>query len=150
MGFAKLSLKGRALKHLARREHSRLELARKLAPHADDPGEVEAVLDALQAAGWLSEERFVESVLHRKAARLGAARIRQELQGHGLAPETVAEAVEPLRSTELERARAVWVRRFGGEAPADPTERARQMRFLAARGFSTEVICRVVRGREDD
>lgn len=150
MGFAKLSLRGRALRHLARREHSRLELARKLAPHAEAPEEVEAVLDALQAAGWLSEERFVESVLHRKAARLGAARIRQELQGHGLAPEAVAEALEPLRATELERARAVWARRFGGEAPADPAERARQMRFLAARGFGTEVIRRVVRGEKDD
>lgn len=79
MGFAKLSLKGRALKYLAQREHSRVELARKLAPHADDADDIDTVLDALQAAGWLSEERFVESVLHRKAARLGTARIRQEL-----------------------------------------------------------------------
>jgi regulatory protein len=150
VGFAKLSLKGRALKYLAQREHSRVELARKLRPHADDPDEVDAVLEALQAAGWLSEERFVESVLHRKAARLGTARIRQELQGHGLAPEAVAGAVEQLRATEVERARAVWARRFGGEAPADPSERARQMRFLAARGFATEVIRRVVRGGEDD
>jgi regulatory protein len=150
VGFAKLSLKGRALKYLAQREHSRVELARKLAPHADDADDVDAVLEALQAAGWLSEERFVESVLHRKAARLGTARIRQELQGHGLAPEAVAGAVEQLRATEVERARAVWARRFGGEAPADPSERARQMRFLAARGFATEVIRRVVRGGEDD
>lgn len=150
MGFAKLSLKGRALKYLAQREHSRLELARKLGPHAEDPAEVDAVLEALQAAGWLSEERFVESVVHRKAARLGTARIRQELQGHGLAPETVAGAVEQLRATELERARAVWARRFGGEAPADAAERARQMRFLAARGFATEVIRRVVRGADDE
>jgi regulatory protein len=150
VGFAKLSLKGRALKYLAQREHSRVELARKLRPHADDPDEVDAVLEALQAAGWLSEERFVESVLHRKAARLGTARIRQELQGHGLAPEAVAGAVEQLRATEVERARAVWARRFGGDAPADPSERARQMRFLAARGFATEVIRRVVRGGEDD
>jgi len=150
VGFAKLSLKGRALKYLAQREHSRVELARKLAPHADDADDIDTVLDALQAAGWLSEERFVESVLHRKAARLGTARIRQELQGHGLAPEAVAGAVEQLRGSELERARAVWTRRFGGDAPTDATERARQMRFLAARGFATEVIRRVVRGGEDD
>jgi regulatory protein len=150
VGFAKRSLKGRALQYLAQREHSRMELARKLAPHADDANDIDTVLDALQAAGWLSEERFVESVLHRKAARLGTARIRQELQGHGLAPEAVAAAVERLRSTELERARAVWTRRFGGEAPTDAAERARQMRFLAARGFAAEVIRRVVRGSEDD
>lgn len=146
MGTHKLSLKGRALKHLARREHSRLELARKLAPHAEGPDEVEAVLDALQAAGWLSEERFVESVVHRKAARLGAARIRQELQGHGLSSEAVAETLQALNATEFERARAVWTRRFGDQAASDPGERARQMRFLAARGFSPEIIRRVVRG----
>ncbi|MCX7660896.1 MAG: recombination regulator RecX [Caldimonas manganoxidans] len=146
MGMPPLSLKGRALKYLARREHSRLELARKLAPHAQSPDEVEAVLDALQAAGWLSPARFVESVVHRKAARFGTARIRQELQGHGLSGEAVTEVLQALSATEFERARAVWARRFGGEAALDPAERARQMRFLAARGFSPEVIRRVVRG----
>jgi regulatory protein len=146
----KLSLKGRALKYLAAREHSRAELLRKLAPHAEEPAEVERVLDELETRGLLSAERFVESLLHRRAARFGTARLRQELQQHKLPADAVAQAVETLRGTELERARAVWQRRFGGEPAADAAERARQMRFLTARGFSSEVIRRVVRGGGDD
>lgn len=150
MPAPKLSLKGRALKYLAAREHSRAELLRKLAPHAEEPAEVERVLDELEARGLLSAERFVESLLHRRAARFGTARLRQELQQHKLPADAVAQAVEALRGTELERARAVWQRRFGGEPAADAAERARQMRFLTARGFSSEVIRRVVRGGGDD
>ncbi|WP_140634725.1 recombination regulator RecX [Methylibium rhizosphaerae] len=150
MPAPKLSLKGRALKYLAAREHSRAELLRKLAPHAEEPAEVERVLDELEARGLLSAERFVESLLHRRAARLGTARLRQELQQHKLPADAVAQAVEALRGTELERARAVWQRRFGGEPAADAAERARQVRFLTARGFSSEVIRRVVRGADGD
>lgn len=150
MPAPKLSLKGRALKYLAAREHSRAELLRKLAPHAEEPAEVERVLDELEARGLLSAERFVESLLHRRAARFGTARLRQELQQHKLPADAVAQAVEALRGTELERARAVWQRRFGGEPAADAAERARQMRFLTARGFSSEVIRRVVRGADGD
>lgn len=150
MPAPKLSLKGRALKYLAAREHSRAELLRKLAPHAEEPAEVERVLDELETRGLLSAERFVESLLHRRAARFGTARLRQELQQHKLPADAVAQAVEALRGTELERARAVWQRRFGGEPAADAAERARQMRFLTARGFSSEVIRRVVRGGGDD
>lgn len=150
MPAPKLSLKGRALKYLAAREHSRAELLRKLAPHAEEPAELERVLDELEARGLLSAERFVESLLHRRAARFGTARLRQELQQHKLPADAVAQAVEALRGTELERARAVWQRRFGGEPAADAAERARQMRFLTARGFSSEVIRRVVRGADGD
>lgn len=148
MGFTKLSLKGRALKLLAAREHSRAELERKLAPHEETPGELERVLDELQTRGFISEARVVESVLHRRAARLGAARVRQELQAKGISAEAVAQAVQALRVTEVERAREVWRRRFGAPAP-DPAGRAKQMRFLAARGFSGEVIRRVIGGGDD-
>lgn len=148
MGFTKLSLKGRALKLLAAREHSRAELERKLAPHEETPGELERVLDELQTRGFISEARVVESVLHRRAARLGAARVRQELQAKGISAEAVAQAVQALRVTEVERAREVWRRRFGAPAP-DPAGRVKQMRFLAARGFSGEVIRRVVGGDDD-
>lgn len=149
MGFGKLSLKGRALKYLAAREHSRAELERKLRPHEEEPGQVEAALDELETKGLLSQARFVESVLHRKAARFGTARIRQELNAHGLDGDAVSEAVGRLQASEFERAQAVWQKKFGHPA-ADPTERARQMRFLAGRGFSAEVIRRVVRGADDD
>ena len=144
-----LSLTGRALRYLSAREHSRAELERKLAPFDEPPGEVAKVLDALQAKGFINEGRVVESVLHRRAGRLGAARIRQELQAKGLAPETVAEAVGQLRATEVERAREVWRKKFGA-APESAGERARQMRFLASRGFGGDTIRKVVSGADED
>lgn len=149
MGFGKLSLKGRALKYLAAREHSRAELERKLRPHEEAPGQVDAALDELEAKGLLSQARFVESVLHRKSARFGTARIRQELNAHGLDAEAMADAVGRLQASEFERAQALWQKKFGAPA-ADPAERAKQMRFLAGRGFSAEVIRRVVRNADDD
>lgn len=149
MGFQKLSLKGRALKLLAAREHSRSELERKLAPHEEAPGELTQALDDLQAKGFISEQRVVESVLHRRAARLGAGRVKQELQAKGISAEAMVEALEQLRSTEVERAREVWRRKFG-EPAADAAGRAKQMRFLASRGFGADAIRRVVAGGEDD
>ncbi|MEZ5664475.1 MAG: recombination regulator RecX [Burkholderiaceae bacterium] len=149
MGFQKLSLKGRALKLLSAREHSRAELERKLAPHEETPGELARALDELQGRGFISEARVVESVLYRRAARLGNARLKQELQAKGISPEAVAEAVDGLRGSELERAREVWRRKFGAPAE-DAAGRARQMRFLASRGFGADAIRRVVSGADDD
>ena len=143
------SLKGRALRLLSQREHSRLELERKLAAHETEPGELARALDELQARGFISEARVVESVVHRRAAKLGTARVRQELLAKGLAPEAMAEALEQLRGSELARAREVWARKFGSPA-ADPKERARQTRFLVSRGFAAEVVRRVVRGADED
>ncbi len=147
-GFA-LSLKGRALRYLAAREHSRSELERKLAPFEEAPGQLAQVLDELQAKDFISEARVVESVIHRRAGRFGASRIRHELLQKGLDTERVADAMNALKSTELERARDIWRRKFGQPAP-DATGRAKQMRFLAARGFSGDVIRRVVSSTEDD
>lgn len=140
-----LSLKGRALKYLAAREHSRVELARKLAPHAESPEQIQSVLDDLEAKGLLSAQRFADSMLHRKAARYGAARIQAELAQHQLPPDIAREATQGLRETEFERAHALWARRYG-EIPETSEEKARQMRFLSGRGFSGEVVRRVVRG----
>lgn len=105
MGFTALSLKGRALRLLSQREHSRAELQRKLAPHVQEGEDLEAVLDDLQAKDFISEARVVESVLNRRAGRLGASRIRQELQSKGLGAEAVQQAVAQLQGSELERAR---------------------------------------------
>jgi regulatory protein len=140
-----LSLKGRALRLLSGREHSRAELERKLAPHETEPGQLRRVLDELQAKDFINEQRVVESLLHRRAPRLGAARIRQELQGKGLDAQLVSQAVERLKSTELQRAREVWAKKFDAP-PQDPRERGRQARFLAARGFGGDVIRRVLAG----
>ena len=149
MGFEKPSLKGRALRLLAQREHSRAELQRKLAAHEEAPGELAQALDELQAKGFIDEQRVIESVIHRRAARLGASRVRQELQAKGLPAEAVAQAVGELRGSEVERAREVWRKKFG-RVPTDAAERAKQMRFLAARGFGGEAIRRVVTGADED
>ena len=143
------SLKGRALRLLSQREHSRLELERKLAAHETEPGELARALDELQARGFISEARVLESVLHRRAAKLGTARLRQELLAKGLSPEAMAEALEALRASELERAREVWARKFGSPA-TEPKARAQQVRFLISRGFAAEVVRRVVQGAGDD
>lgn len=156
MAFGTLSVKGRALRWLAQREHSRAELERKLAPHVEDgPDESAAAciartLDELQAAGFLSDARTADSVLAAQSPRLGVRRLKQTLQAKGLAPELVAQTLARVRDTEFERARALWQRRFGGEPASDAAARARQARFLAARGFDGDVVRRVVRARADD
>jgi regulatory protein len=139
-----LSLKARALRWLANREHSSHELRAKLLRNAGGvhtAAEIDALLDQLSAQGHLSDERFVESRLHARSARFGNRRIEQELRQHGVALDADAQA--QLRATELARARAVWRKKFGTLA-RDPSGRARQARFLAARGFSAEVVHRVV------
>jgi regulatory protein len=147
--LGQLSLKGRALRLLSGREHSRAELERKLAQHEEEPGQLRRVLDELQAKDFINEQRVVDSVLHRRAPRLGAARIRQELQAKGLAPDAIAAAVAGLQSSELQRAREVWRRKFT-QLPGDARERAQQARFLMARGFGGEVVRRVLSMADDD
>lgn len=142
------SLKSRALRLLSMREHSRLELERKLREHETREGELAEALDTLAARGFISDERVADSVLHRRAGKLGASRVKAELQAKGLDAEVVREAIEQLRGTEVERAREVWRRKFG-QPPADAAERAKQMRFLAARGFSGETVRRVIAGTDD-
>ena len=149
MSFAKLSLKGRALRYLAMREHSRAELAGKLAKHVEEGEDLDAVLTELEAKGFISAERVVESVIHTKASRFGANRVAQELRHKGVDAELIAGALDQLRSTELPRAREIWLRRFG-TPPTTPQERAKQMRFLASRGFGGDVVRKVIAGGEDD
>lgn len=169
MRRAAISLRERALQHLAQREHTRQELRAKLlrwtqaretlasttalacgaapalaATHAPSApaAEIDALLDQLQQGGQLSDARFVESRVHARVGRFGNRRIEHELRQHG------AEASPALRSelqaSEFDRASAVWRRKFG-HAPADAAERLRQMRFLAGRGFGAETIARVMR-----
>ena len=146
MGFAKLSLKGRALKLLSMREHSRLELERKLAAHVQEGEQLAPLLDDLERRGFISAERVVESVLHTKASRFGTARVLQELRSKGLDDALLRHAAEQLRGTELQRAHALWHKRFGAP-PATPQEHMKQMRFLASRGFGAEVASKVIKGR---
>jgi regulatory protein len=150
-GFV-LSLKGRALRLLSGREQSRSELERKLAAHEEEPGQLAAVLDELEAKDFISQTRVVDSVINRRQAKLGASRIKRELQGKGIDAEVVAEAIDGLKATELERAGNVWRKKFDSktEAATSPADKAKQMRFLAARGFGADAIRRVVARREED
>jgi regulatory protein len=163
------SLQARALGWLAQREHSRDELRRKLRrvalqpPAGDDEADtvdcheqdaaaaVEQLLDLLQAKGLLSNDRFIESRVRMRSPGLGTRRIQMELARHGL--KLLAQPLQQLRDSELERASQLWKRRFGTPAQ-DLRERARQMRFLAGRGFSGEVIRKVLAAdpapRDDD
>jgi len=143
------TLRERALKLLARREHSRKELGRKLAEHTDDPQEVERTLDECEARGWLSEKRVVEQLVHNRRSRFGIRRIERDLEAKGVSGDAVAAALSQLKEGEVEAARAVWRRKFGGRAPRTPAERARQTRFLQGRGFELDVIFKVIEGEED-
>ena len=155
MGFAALSVKGRALRYLAQREHSRVELERKLARHVEDQPEasaqqqIAAALDELAAKGLLSDQRAADAVLCGQGARFGSRRLKQTLQSKGLDPALVSATLQQERGTELERAREIWRRRYGQPATS-AAERARQIRFLAGRGFEGDVIRRVMQAADGD
>jgi len=149
-----LSLRARALRFLALREHSRLELSRKLRRYvaeaeAETPGVLDRLLDDLEREGWLSEQRFAEQWVASRSNRFGDARIRQELRARGIDAEKAAPPLKAngLENSEHARAFELWRRRYGGETAVDLNERARQARFLMQRGFSGEVVSRIVRGQ---
>lgn len=143
-----LSLKARALGFLAAREHSRPELCRKLMRYAKDDDDIEALLDELEAAKLLSQSRFAESLIHRRASRFGNSRILSELQSHGIDPDALADIKTNLAQDEIGRAREVWRKKFG-VTPVDATERAKQARFLLQRGFSSSVVKTVINSGSD-
>lgn len=139
-------LKARALRYLARREHSRAELARKLAPHADSSDALQLLLNELESRKQLSDERFAEQRAHVMARKYGPARIRQDLQSKGIAAE-IAEGL-PIEN-EMERARAIIARKYRTSATTRE-ERAKRARFLHGRGFSGDVIRRLVMRDKND
>ncbi len=144
------SLRERAMRLLARREHSRVELARKLAIHAESPEALELVLDNLSARQLLSDERYVEMRMNARSSRFGNARLSHELRTMGVAGELVQDALSKA-TDELTRAREVWQRKFGNLAePQEPAARVRQIRFMTGRGFSGETIRQVLRGDFED
>ena len=140
-------LKTRAVRWLAAREHTRGELARKLKPYTDNPGDIETVLDDLEREGWQSDARYVQSFQRVKAVRQGNALIAQGLRQKGVDAELIAQTLEQLKDTEFERARVVWDKKFGHVGISrEPKEKARQARFLASRGFASDLIRRVIGG----
>lgn len=137
------NLKTLALQHLARREHSRLELEKKLSKYAQTTEALTSALDSLEQQGSLSENRVVEYVKQVRRAKYGSLRIHHELKTKGIAEELIDHAMIDLKQTELDAARQVWQKKFG-ELPEDWKTRSKQARFLASRGFSSEVINQVL------
>ncbi len=137
---APTELKARALRYLVRREHSRAELARKLAPHAESSEALAALLDELVCRKQLSDERYAEERARTLARKYGPARIRHDLKSKGIADDVVAHIS---CEGELERARAILDRKYRQPA-STPEERARRARFLQGRGFSMDVITRLI------
>lgn len=150
------SLRTRALQCLARREYSRAELAAKLRPYAqieDDfeqlqPVDLDALLDDLTERGWLSDARAATQLLHARRPRFGTQHITHEMRQKGISDELIEQALPALKDSELATAHDVWQRKFG-TLPADAKEKARQMRFLQSRGFSLDVIFKVLRSEPD-
>jgi regulatory protein len=143
-------LRQEAIRLLARREHTRTELARKLAGHGT-PEEIEAVLAEMEATQLQSDSRTAESWLRGNAARLGGSRLRHSLKSRGLAPELIEAQIEQADlPDEMDRARAIWSRKFSA-APGNAKEWARQARFLQSRGFAGDVVRRLLKEpREED
>jgi regulatory protein len=139
-----VSLKGRALRYLARREYSRAELRRKLLAPEVDAAELDAVLEDLEAKRLLSDRRYAEVLAQSKGGRYGVASLSRTLAQQGVSADVAADALEPLRANERERALNVWRRRFG-EPPLNLKERARQHRFLMARGFDAATVAWVLK-----
>ncbi len=134
---------------LARREYSRLELERKLAPLTENPDEIPQLLDDFERRGWLSESRVVEQVLASRRRRFGAQRIAHELREKGVSESAVAGAQQQLKDGELDAARVVWRKKFD-RPPRNANERARQVRFMQSRGFALETVLRIIKHGGDD
>ncbi len=140
-------LRSRAIKLLARREHSHVELARKLSRYGAEE-DIQIVLADLQTRGLLSDARYAEAYVRSNGARFGAAKLRQTLRAKGIDAELVAHQLASADlPDELERARDIWARKFASP-PADAREWARQARFIQSRGFSTDIIRRLLKGVE--
>lgn len=135
----------RAVGLLARREHSRFDLGRKMQRYTDDKQAIELVLDELEQKNLLSDERFVEAYVRSRKERFGVQRLRLELSQHQIDTEIIERELAVLQPDEFERALAVWQRRFGVPAE-DRRQYARQFRFLGQRGFNAEIIRRVLDG----
>ncbi|WP_018077949.1 recombination regulator RecX [Thiobacillus denitrificans] len=136
-------LRERALRLLARREHSRCELARKLETAGFERAEIAVLLDEFETRNWLSDRRFAESWVADHRARAGSVKLAYDLRQRGVGDAIIEAVLSDNRDSEFERARAVWEKKFGS-APADAQEKARQMRFLQSRGFAAELIRRLV------
>lgn len=138
-------LKARAVRWLSMREHTRSELERKLAMISPDTDAINSVLDDLSRGGWQSDERFAQTFGQYKASRQGALLIAQAMRQKGVPTHLIDHTVAELAATELARARVVWEKKFGAQGrPASRDQYAKQGRFLAGRGFGSDIVRRVL------
>lgn len=136
---------------LARREHGRVELTRKLRQRGACPDMIDIALDRLTEEGLLSESRYLESYInYRAGSGYGPLRIREELGQRGLSRSDIEEALRESGFNWQEQLEDTWRRKFAGKLPEDAKERARQGRFLSYRGYTMDMIGRVLSGREFD
>lgn len=143
-----VSLKARALRYLSAREYSKKELAGKLLRFLEEGDDLDALLNWLMQQGFLSDERFVESLIRRRISRYGNSRIKQELRNHNVNDTLTDTDLQALLQDEGARAYGIWERKFG-QAPADARERAKQIRFLQQRGFSSDAIRKAMKNQKD-
>ena len=146
-GKTEPSLRARAMRFLARREHSRAELKRKLEPKAAEGDDLEILLDDLALRGWLSDARYAEQSIRSKARRYGPVKLAHALRAKGIAEETIAAAFTAAGAEAASSLEAVWRRRFAAP-PASERDRAHQVRFLQGRGFPLEEVLRFLRRQE--
>ncbi len=139
-----LTLRQKALRALARRDYSRVELARKLRSKEESSAAIDALLDEFEASGWLSDERFAGSAARQRQGRYSQRYIVEDLKSKGVAGDTASEAVSALEQDDFATALALWRQRFG-KPPADQKEEGRQVRFLQSRGFSLSIVFRVLK-----
>ena len=132
------------MRFLARREHSREELRRKLAARVQEGEDLEGVLDELAGKGWLSDARFAEQTARAKARRFGPLKLAYYLRSRGVGEEAIAAGLRAAGSDGCASLEKVWASRFSGP-PADPREKARQVRFLQGRGFSLDEALRFIK-----
>jgi len=136
-------LRERALRLLARREHSRAELVRKLGQAGFVQDDIESLLDEFEGKKWLSDQRFAESYVADHRARAGNAKLAYELRQRGIEDSIIQAVVNENRDSELERAQAVWWKKFG-VSPTNTTETSKQIRFMQSRGFPLEIVYSVI------
>ncbi|WP_457969609.1 recombination regulator RecX [Pseudomonas sp. R4-84] len=140
-----------AMDLLARREHGRVELTRKLRQRGAPDELIDAALDRLTEEGLLSEARYLESfVSYRARSGYGPVRIREELGQRGLQRADIESALRESGIDWQQQLAETWRRKFSGHLPIDIRERAKQGRFLAYRGYSMEMINRLFSGRSMD
>ena len=141
------SLRQRALEYLGKREYSYTELGQKLKAYADDGDDIPALLEDFKARGWLSDARFTEQIVHARQTKFGSAKIAHELREKGVADHLIADAIEQVKDNELDNATEVWRKKFK-HGPQSREEWAKQARFLQSRGFSFDMIKKVLNATE--